>query len=58
MKNWKIGAIAGGISGLIGAWLINEYDFSLLFVVIICGLIGFLVGAIPRILKKKKEKRK
>jgi hypothetical protein len=53
MKGWKIGAIAGGISGIAGAWLVSEYDLSLLFVIIIGAFIGTLVGIVSKLKKKK-----
>lgn len=54
MKNWMVGAISGGLAGLVGAWLISEYDFSLLVIVLIGSAIGFAVGALIKIVKKKK----
>ena len=53
VKSWKIGAISGGVAGLVGAWLVSEYDFSLLFVIIIGALIGLAIGLIPKLVKKK-----
>ena len=55
MKSWKIGAIAGGVSGIIGAWLVSEYDFSLLAIILIGALIGICIGMIPKIIKMKKK---
>jgi len=55
MKNWKIGAIAGGLAGIVGAWLASDYDFSLLSVVFIGALIGVLVGIVVKFIKKKKK---
>ncbi len=42
-NNW-IGAVSGGISGIIGAVLVSEFDFSILSVVIIGIIIGILVN--------------
>ena len=57
MKNWTIGAISGGITGLIGALLVIEFNFSLLLVVIIGALVGFGIGLLNKlILKKRKNK--
>jgi len=55
MKNWKIGAISGGFAGLVGAWLVSEYDFSLLVVIVIGALIGIGIGLIPKLIKRKKK---
>ena len=38
---------------MVGAWLVSEYDFSLLFVIIIGALIGLAIGLIPKLVKKK-----
>lgn len=54
MKNWTIGAISGGLAGVVGAWLISDYDFSLLFVILIGAIIGVCVGTIAKFVKKKK----
>lgn len=43
MKNWYIGAIAGGLAGVVGALLMDK-DYSLLTVVVLGAIIGFLVG--------------
>lgn len=50
MKNSDIGAIIGGTSGII-AGLLMEYDFSLLTIVIISAILGFIIG---KLLGKKK----
>jgi len=55
MKNWTIGAISGGLAGIAGAWLSSEYDFSLLSIVLIGALIGFGVGMLSKIIKKKNK---
>ncbi len=55
MKNWEIGAISGGLAGIVGAWLVSDYDFSLLSVVFIGAIIGVLVGIVVKLIKKKKK---
>ncbi len=55
MKNWTIGAISGGLAGMAGAWLSSEYNFSLLFLIFIGAIIGFGVGIIPKVIKRKKK---
>lgn len=52
MKNWMIGAISGGLAGLVGALLISEYDFSLLFVILIGAIIGLCIGFLNKLIKK------
>jgi ABC-type uncharacterized transport system permease subunit len=54
MKIWNIGAISGGLAGIVGAWLSSEFNFSLLFIILIGALIGFGVGIISKLLKKRK----
>jgi len=54
MKNWVLGAISGGLAGLAGAWLVSEYDFNLFFVILIGAAIGFVIGALAKIIKKRK----
>ena len=54
-KNWKLGAVAGGLSGLAGAWLMGAYDFSLISVIFIGMFIGFLVGVVFNLIKKRKR---
>jgi len=54
MKNWTIGAVAGGLAGITGAWLASETGFSLLLIVFIGAIIGLVVGMIPKFFKKKK----
>jgi uncharacterized membrane protein YjjB (DUF3815 family) len=53
MKNWTIGAISGGLAGLVGALLISEYNFSLLFVILIGAIIGFCVGLLAKLIKRR-----
>ena len=53
-KNLVIGAVSGGLAGVVGAWLISDYDFSLLSVVLIGAVIGFCVGVVSNLFKKKK----
>ena len=50
-----IGAVSGGIAGVVGAWLISDYDFSLLSVVLIGAIIGVCVGVVANLFKRKKE---
>lgn len=54
-RNAVIGAISGGIAGAVGAWLISDYDFSLLFVIFIGAFIGVCVGVIAKFIKSKKK---
>ncbi len=50
-----IGAISGGIAGVVGAWLVSDYDFSLLSVILIGAVIGVCVGFVAKLIKKKKK---
>jgi len=52
--NAVIGAVSGGIAGVVGAWLVSDYDFSLLSVILIGAVIGICVGVIYNLFKKKK----
>ncbi len=52
--NTVIGAISGGIAGAVGAWLVSDYDFSLLFVILIGAVIGICVGIVSNLFKKKR----
>jgi ABC-type enterochelin transport system permease subunit len=54
MKNWTIGAISGGLAGIAGAWLSSEYNFSLFLIILIGAIIGFAIGVISKLMKKKK----
>jgi hypothetical protein len=53
MKNWVIGAVSGGFAGLVGALLISEYNFSLLSVVLIGAVIGFCIGLLAKLIKRR-----
>jgi NAD(P)H-hydrate repair Nnr-like enzyme with NAD(P)H-hydrate dehydratase domain len=54
-KSWEIGAISGGLAGIMGAWLASDYDFSLLSIVLIGAFIGALVGVVFKLIKGKKK---
>ena len=54
-RNAVIGAISGGIAGAVGAWLISDYDFSLLSVVLIGAVIGVCIGLLIKLIKRKKK---
>lgn len=54
IKNWELGAISGAIAGIVGAWLVSDYDFSLLSVILIGAVIGICVGVVAKLFKKKK----
>jgi len=54
-KILKLGAMAGGMSGLVGAVLVSEYNFSLVVVMIIGALIGAGVGMVAKMFGKKKQ---
>jgi len=53
--NAVIGAVSGGIAGVVGAWLVSDYDFSLLSVILIGAVIGICVGVVADLFKKKKK---
>ncbi len=53
--NLVIGAVSGGIAGAVGAWLVSDYDFSLLSVVLIGAVIGICVGFVANLFKRKKK---
>lgn len=55
MKNWEIGAVTGGISGLAGAWLMGAYGFSLVSVIFVGMLIGVFVGMVFKLIKNKRK---
>jgi len=55
MKNWEIGAISGGLAGIVGAWLASDYDFSLFSIVLIGAVIGICVGLITNFIKRRKK---
>lgn len=55
MKNWEIGAIAGGLAGIAGAWLTSDYDFSLFSIIFIGAIVGTLVGIVAKLIKRKKK---
>ena len=52
-RNAVIGAISGGIAGAVGAWLISDYDISLLSIILIGVVIGISVGLVSKFIKKK-----
>lgn len=54
-KNWEIGAISGGLAGVVVAWLASDYNFSLLSLIFIGAIIGVCVGMISKLIKKKKK---
>ncbi len=63
MKNWKIGVIVGGVAGVlagfVGASFVKSgYDPSLLRVILIGVVIGFVVGLVYNIYKLMKNKTK
>ena len=53
--NAVIGAVSGGIAGVVGAWLVSDYDFSLLSVILIGAVIGICVGVVTNLFKRKKK---
>jgi len=53
--NAVIGAVSGGIAGAVGAWLVSDYDFSLLSIVLIGAVIGICVGVVANLFKRKKK---
>jgi len=54
-KSWEIGAISGGLAGIVGAWLASDYDFSLLSLILIGAVIGICIGVISKLIKRKKK---
>lgn len=53
MKNVRwIGITAGSLSGFVGAIMIS-YGWSILSIVVVCAVIGTVVGAVGSVFSKK-----
>lgn len=56
MENWKIGAIVGGVSGVVAALLMDR-GYSLLTVILLGIVIGLIIGSIGKLGRKSKKRR-